>query len=43
MDGATQLSLFFLKTEVGGGGGVVIDHAHFGLSEGVKNGAVQFD
>ncbi len=43
MDGATQLGFVFLEAEMRGGGGVVIDHAHFGLSEGVENGAVQFD
>ena len=43
VDGATQLGFVFLEEEMRGGGRVVIDHAHFGLSEGVENGAVQFD
>lgn len=41
-DGAARLGFVLLKAEVGGGGGVVIDQADFGLSEGVEHGAVEF-
>lgn len=41
-DGATRLGFVLLEAEVGGSGGVVIDHPDFGLSEGVEYGTVQF-